>query len=151
MDDLLNDVEVFLNSNKAVDKAFSYFKSGAEIELRVGQKNYFTIIKQNTKVEVLRKQSENKQVAFQFNAEATRHLLQQSNLNVGDFGVEVLKQYSLGNVQIKLHCSLIKLIRQGYFNLMREAGAPFWNHLSQFGIKNMNRLSELIGNLRTSK
>lgn len=138
----------FLKKSHFILEALEPLKNHAVIGLKVDNQFYFQIKKSNKGIEVFEDPSMEVDICFMLNFEATRHLIAQTKLNKTDFAIEMLKQAGMGNIDLSVHRSVLKLMRLGFIQSVTKLGAPFWSHLSHYGISNLSKLNQFLSRLK---
>ena len=150
MENLRQEVLNYLEASAWIHDGLLPLKPGASLGIRIDQS--FTLVFRRTNEQVLlheRRGDEELDLEFLVNFEGIRHLLAQKNLDLTGFAVEMIKQASLGNLNLRVHKSFIKLLRLGYVSVLNQAGAPFWSLLGQYGFGSLGKISQLLQKLRS--
>lgn len=120
-------VEIGIVLADTVDAAFFKNGSGAALEHRPAK---------------------NPDVIFRLSVSAADVLSSQSGLSLGHLGVEVLKQIVAGEIKIEVQGSLFSILKNGYLNIIKDAGAPFAQFLAEKGVSSLSKIPELIAKLK---
>ena len=149
MDNLKVAVVEFLNNAVLIQNTLSPLKTGACILLNFKNQDFVILRKTPQKLfaQSLKSAAEC-DIEFEMNLEAARHLLAQRNLDLTDFTLEMIKQASLDNLNLRIHKSFLKLMRLGYFNILQSAGAPFWKLLSEYGLGSISKINAMLHKFR---
>lgn len=136
----------FLN-NEVYKEGLNSLKDNACIEITVERTINCYIYKQSGAIRfsLIKRDAD---ISFQINATALNYLTAVSPKNLAELGIEVIKQYTTNNLQLKAHSSLIKLIRLGYLNPIKQAGSPFSKYLAKYGLTSMSKIQEFICKLK---
>lgn len=148
MENFKSQVIEFLANSEQIKSALAPLKNSAVIAIHVEDQIHLMIKRSSKGIEVDDLLKIKADISFSFNLEAARHLIVQHELDKTDFAIEVLKQASLGNVKLQIHRSVLKLMRLGFIKAVTNVGAPFWTHLSHYGISSLSKLNQFLTKLR---
>lgn len=148
MENFKAQVITFLQNSEQLKNALSPLKNSAVIAIHIEDQIHLKVRSLNKGIDVSESSSLQPDLSFYFNFESARHLIVQTELDKTDFAIEVLKQASLGNVSLKVHRSVLKLMRLGFIKAVTSVGAPFWTHLSHYGISSLSKLNQFLTKLR---
>ena len=150
MDNLKREVLNYLERSPLIQENLLPLKNGAVILINI--ENQYRIYLRRTPHKILVQtdlQDFDADVEFLFKFEAVRYILALRDLNLTDFAIEMIKQASLDNLSLRVHKSFLKLMRLGYFNILNQAGAPFWNLMAEYGLGSISKINQLLQKLRT--
>lgn len=139
----------FISNSEAVLSALAPLKNSAVICLKVDEQIDIKLKRTQTGIEIIKKENVDPDITILLNFEAARHLLSQRTLDKTEFAIEVLKEATMGNVDLKVHRSVLKLMRLGFIKVVTSIGAPFWAQLSTHGISSLSKLNHFLSKIRT--
>jgi hypothetical protein len=138
----------FLTEDPACIQAVQCLGKSVEIGIVIAETIDGAFFKAGNKAEFELRPAKNPDVIFMMSASAIDVLTEQKNLSLGNLGVEVLKQIVGGEIKIKVKGSLFSILKNGYLNIIKEAGAPFAQFLAEKGISSLSKIPDLIAKMR---
>jgi hypothetical protein len=87
-------------------------------------------------------------VEFLVSKKALDLILQNPGVDVGELGVDVVRQVLKGEIKIRLTGSVLGLFSKGYIKLIGNAGPAFTSELSKHGFKSIGKLKSVFEKLR---
>lgn len=91
----------------------------------------------------------NPDVVFHLSAHAVDILTNHKGRNIGELGVEVLKLIVGKEIHLKVPGHLFSILKNGYLNIIKEAGAPFAKFLAENGVSHISKIPDLIKRLKS--
>ncbi len=137
----------FMTTNNACAQAAKSLGRGVEIGITVeGIDCTFFRNAEGPGFEV--RKAKNPDVTFKMSPLATDTLCDVHDRTLGELGVEVLKQYLAGEVQVRVNGSLFGIMKNGYLGIIKDAGLPFAKFLAEHGVANISKIPEIIKKLK---
>lgn len=138
----------FMTSDPACQQAAKSLSRGVEIGVSINGKLDCAFFHQGGEAKFEIRPAKNPDVIFGLTPAAVDILANHKSLSLGDLGVEVLKQYVAGEIKIRVPGSFIGIMKNGYLNIIKEAGAPFLKYLATHGVSSLSKIPEIIKKLR---
>lgn len=139
---------IFMTENEACKKAAQSLGRGVEIGILIGGQIDCAFFKSLEGAAFEIRKAKNPDVIFHLSSTAVDVLCAQTGKNLGEIGVEVLKQYLAREVRIQITGGLLSIMKNGYLGIIKEAGMPFAKFLAEHGVSNLSKIPEIIKKLR---
>ena len=138
----------FFTQNPISRSALQHLKEGVPIGLVVPQEFEGALFRQGAQIFLNQSPAKNPDVVFYVQKNSMERLLALKTTDVGEFGVEVLREYLTGGVRIHVLGSLWGLTTHGYLGIMKEAGPSFAKFLASHGVGGIGKVFDHISKLR---
>ena len=106
------------------------------------------LIKKNNDIVFTHETKSPQQVTLSIPIDSLNELASQSFKTHSEIGIaiasKILSQDPLKKIEIKIECSLLRLVSQGYFSLLLLGGNDFFAFLSKRGIKGIRHIKKAI-------
>jgi hypothetical protein len=83
-------------------------------------------------------------VIFYIKPDAVKSITEHQSLDVGEFGVLIVKNYLAGSIKVKVKGSMVSLLTNGYLGVMKAGGLSFARFLGSHGISGVSRIKTVI-------
>ena len=138
----------FMTSNEACIQAAKSLGNGVEIGILIEGELECAFYKSVNSAGFETRKAKDPDVIFQLNLTAIDVLCTLVEKNLGELGIEVLKQYLNGNVQIRVTGGFLGVMKNGYLSIVKDAGLPFAKFMAEHGVSNLSKIPELIKKLK---
>lgn len=145
---LTEKLELFLTQEAACKQAAKSLSSGTEIGIVISEYADCAFFNGPAGAALEARQARNPDVSFHLSPTAIDILCTKKGINLGELGVEVLRQYLAGEVKIKVHGSLFSIMKNGYIKIIMDAGVPFAKFLAEHGVGSLSKIPDIIKKLR---
>lgn len=138
----------FFETRQAAKQALSVIDESAEIGIVIGETVECALIQRDGKPVVERRAAVKPDVVFSIKPESVVVLNDRTKDEIGDIGVNVMKELLAGNISLKITGNLFNLLRRGYIDMIKEGGAPVLAYLSQHGMSGVTKIMSAIKQMR---
>ena len=133
MSDVYQALKEFFNNSSACSQALRPLKKGVEIRVVLffdsDQSREMALFHDGSKACLEEREAQKVDVAFHISPAAAEVLLKSNPDDIGDIAVNILKQITEREVQIKVVSSIFGLLKNGYLEIIKLGGKPLWNYL----------------------
>lgn len=141
-------LKTFFESRKAAQQSLLAIKEGVEIGLIIGGSIECVLFRRGRMPVVEKRAALNPDVVFHILPESVLTLSSITSDEIGDIGVNVLKEVLAGHIQIKIPGRLWNLLNRGYIDMIRSGGAPVMSFLAQNGFASITKILSKIKQMR---
>lgn len=138
----------FFETRQAAKQALSVIDESAEIGIVIGDTVECALIQRGGSPVVERRAAVKPDVVFSIKPESVVVLNDRTRDEIGDIGVNVLKELLAGNISVKITGNLFNLLRRGYLEMIKEGGQPVLDYLSRHGMTGVNKIVSTIKQMR---
>jgi hypothetical protein len=147
-EDAFQTLKTFFESRQAAKQAMSVVQEGAEIGIVIGGIVECALFRQEDQTVVERRPANNPDLVFHIRPESIYILSGRTKDEIGDIGVNVLKEILAGNISVKIPGRLMNLVTRGYLDMLRKGGAPVTAFLTRHGFTG---ISKILGTIKQMK
>ena len=138
----------FFETRQAAKQALSVIDEAAEIGIVIGETVECALVQREGRPMVERRAAVKPDVVFSIKPESVVILNDRTKDEIGDIGVNVMKEILAGNISVKITGNLFNLLRRGYIEMIKEGGAPVAAFLSRHG---MGQVSKIVSAIKQMK
>ena len=91
----------------------------------------------------------NPDVVFHIRPEALEVIATKTKDEIGDVGVNVLKEILAGSIQVKVPGKILNLMSRGYLDMLRSGGAPVMTLLARNGLASVTKIMSSIRKMKS--
>lgn len=146
--DAFDTLKNFFETKRAAKQAMDAIKEGVEIGIVIGETVDCALSRKGDQPIVERRPAVNPDVVFHIKPESVYVLSGQTKDEIGDVGVNVLKEVLAGNITVQVPGKLINLVNRGYLDMLREGGAPVMGYLSKSGLSSLGKITSVIKKMK---
>ena len=95
-----------------------------------------------------RRSARSPDVVFSIRPETVDLLSERTKDDIGDIGVNVLKEMVAGNVSVRVEANVLDLLRRGYLRLVNVAGPAVTEFVGRHGMSNVSDIVNTIKKMR---
>ncbi len=143
-----NKVRDFLEQKEISKKVVEHLNDDIEIGILI-EKLECSFFKANKNPKLEKRKAKKPDIVFALTPEAVDILSKYSGNSVGEFGVEILKQYLAGGIKINIVGSITNILTHGYLGIAKEGGKEFAKFLTAHGITGLAKWTSLIQKLKS--
>jgi hypothetical protein len=143
-------VKDFLENKPASHEVVTSLRDGVEIGLTIDSLEC-AYLQEEGRPRLEERAPKNPDVVFVISPDAAETLVKNSGTDVGEFGVEVLKQVLAGEVKIRVPGSTLRIMKNGYLGIIKKGGKTFMKYLASNGVSSLSKIPGIIKNLKNSK
>lgn len=141
-------VRDFLEQKEISKKVIDHLSNNVEIAIHI-EKLECAYFKENKNPKFEKRKAKNPDMIFSLSPEAIDILSKYEGNSVGEFGVEVLKQYLAGGVKISVVGPVMNILTRGYLGIAKEGGKEFARFLASHGVTGLSKWTALIQKLKS--
>jgi hypothetical protein len=134
----------FFETRQAAKQAIGAIKEGVEIGVVIGETVECAVFRQGTQPIVEERAAKSPDVVFHIRPESVEILSHKTKDEIGDIGVNVLKEVLAGNIKIKVPGKILNLMSRGYLDMIKQGGAPVAGFLARNGLANVSKIVSTI-------
>jgi len=112
----------FFETRQAAKQALSLIDESAEIGIVIGDTVECALFQRDGQPIVEQRAAMKPDVVFSIKPESVIVLNDRTKDEIGDIGVNILKEILAGNISIKITGNLFNLLRRGYVNVAKAGG-----------------------------
>lgn len=116
-------LKLFFETRRAPEQALRYLNPAVEIGILIGDSVECALFTQNGKPKLEARPAQNADFIFSIKPETVVVLAERTRDEIGDIAGNVLKEMLAGNVSLRLISSPLKLLKNGYLEMIRLAGS----------------------------
>jgi hypothetical protein len=148
LNSLTEKLKVFMTTEPACIRAAQHLGKNVEIGIRIAEYVDAAFYKSGDGAVFEEREAFEPDVIFSITATGIDVLTSKTGYALGEFGIEVLKQYLAGEVKIKVVGSLFGIMKNGYLGIIKDAGVPFAKFIASHGVTSLSKIPEIIKKLR---
>lgn len=142
--DSFQTLKTFFETRRAAKQAMSAIKEGVEIGVIIGGSIDCALYRQGDQPIIEARPAHNPDVVFYIQPESVEVLSNKTKDEIGDIGVNVLKEVLAGNIQIKVPGRILNLLTRGYLDMLKQGGAPVMAFLAKHGFSSVSKITSAI-------
>lgn len=139
----------FFETRQSARQAMGAIKEGIEISVVIGGTVDCALFRQGHQPVVEARAARNPDVVFQIRPESV-YVLNQTKDEIGDVGVNILKEVLAGNISVKVPGKFLNIISRGYLDMIRQGGAPVAGYLARHGFGSVPKIISTIKQMKKS-
>lgn len=115
----------FFETRRAADQALRYLNPAVEIGIVIGDTVECALFYRNGKPQLEERAAQNPDFVFSVRPETVVVLNERTKDEITDIAANVLKEMLAGNISMRLVSSPLKLLKNGYLEMIRLTGQGF--------------------------
>lgn len=123
-------------------------KEGVEIGIVIGDLVDCTLFRQGDQPVVEQRPAREPDVIFHIRPESVEVLNSRTKDEIGDIGVNILKEVLAGNISIKFPGRFMNLLSRGYLDMIKQGGAPVMSFLAHHGLASVAKITAAIRRMK---
>ena len=123
-------------------------KEGVEIGIVIGETVDCALFRKGEEAIIEKRAAVKPDVVFHIKPESVYVLNGQTKDEIGEIGVNVLKEILAGNISIKVPGKILNLLSRGYLDMLRQGGAPVMAFLARHGLTNVTKITSAIKKMK---
>jgi hypothetical protein len=123
-------------------------ESGVEIGIVIGDSIDCALIIRDGKPQLERRPARSPDVTFSIRPETVELLNDRTQDDLGDIGVNILKEMLAGNVSMRVEANVLDLLRRGYLRVAAAGGPAVHSFLARHGLANVSEIMNTIKKMR---
>ena len=147
-DEAFQTLKTFFETRQAAKQAMNAIQEGVEIGVVIGGSVECALFRQGAQPLIEQRAARNPDVVFHIKPESIYVLSGQTKDEIGDIGVNVLKEVLAGNIQIKVPGRFLNIVSRGYLDMIRQGGAPVTAFLARHGLSSVSKIIGTIKKMR---
>jgi hypothetical protein len=147
-EDAFQTLKRFFENRNAAKQAMSAIHENVEIGIVIGGSVECALYRSGENVVVEPRPARQPDVVFHIKPETVYVLATQTKDEIGETGVNILKEVLTGNIQIKVPGRFLNIISHGYLEMIRRGGVPVSTFLARHGLSSV---SKIVGTIRRMK
>jgi hypothetical protein len=88
-------------------------------------------------------------VIFHILPESVETLNTRTKDEIGDIGVNILREVLAGNITIKVPGRFMNLLSRGYLDMIKQGGAPVMSFLAHHGLASIAKITAAIRKMKS--
>ena len=138
----------FFETRAAVAQALRLLESGVEIGVVIGDSIDCALTSREGKPQLERRPARSPDVTFAIRPETVELLSERTQDELGDIGVNILKEMLAGNVSMRVEANVLDLLRRGYLRVAAAGGPAVSSFLVRHGLTNVSEIVNTIKKMR---
>jgi hypothetical protein len=138
----------FFETRAAVAKALSLLDPDVEIGVVIGDSVDCALTIRDGKPQLERRAAREPDVVFSIQPETVELLNDHTRDDMGDIGVNVLKEMLAGQISVRVEANLLDLLRRGYLRVAASGGPAVNAFLARHGLTNVSTIMNTIKKMR---
>ena len=138
----------FLETRSSVEKALRLLDSTVEIGIVIGDSIDCALTLTDGKPQLERRAARSPDLIFSIRPETVDILSDKTKDDIGDIGVNILKEMVAGNLSVRVEANVLDLLRRGYLRLVSVAGPAVTEFTSRHGISSVSDIVNTIKKMR---
>lgn len=139
----------FFETRQAAKQALRALREGTEIGIVIGGAVECALFRRDEKPLIEARAAQNPDVVFHIRPETVDMLNSQTKDEIGDIGINVLKEILAGNIQIKVPGKFMNLLSRGYLDIIKQGGAPVGAFLARHGLASVSKIVSAIKQMKS--
>jgi hypothetical protein len=148
-EDSFQTLKRFFETRKAAGQALKAIKEGVEIGIVIGDVVECAVFRRGETPVIEHRAAQNPDVVFHIRPESVTILDERTKDEIGDIGVNVLKEVLAGNIRIKVPGRFLNLLSRGYLDMIRQGGTPVMGFLAQHGLASVSKITTAIKRMKS--
>jgi hypothetical protein len=142
------DLKKFFEERPVCARAADPLRKNVEIGIVLNETTECTFFKEGDKPRFEMRPANSPDVVFYLSPDAVRSLVNDSSEDIGELGMNVVKNYLAGNVKIKVKGSMISLLTNGYLGVIKSGGMSFAKFLASHGVTGLSKIKDIFQKMR---
>jgi len=138
----------FFETRTAVAGALKFLDPGVEIAVVIGDSVDCALMIRDGKPLLERRAAVNPDVVFSVRPETVELLNEKTKDDIGDIGVNILKEMVAGHISVRLEANVLDLLRRGYLRVVQAGGPAMSEFLSQHGVGGVSSIVNTFKKMR---
>jgi hypothetical protein len=138
----------FCENRLSPRQALACLREGAEISVVIGESVHCAIYRKGQLPVIEQRQAQDPDLVFRLPPKSVHFLCRQTPDELSKIGVNLLTEVMRGRVRVQIPAKIMRLISNGYLDLLRKGGAPVMAHLAQHGIGSVPKFVGAIKRMR---
>ena len=138
----------FFESRHAARLAMSAIKEDVEIGIIIGGIVDCALFRHGEAPVVESRPARHPDVVFHIRPESVEVLSTQTKDQIGDIGVNVLKEVLAGNIRIEVPGRIWNLMSRGYLDMIKQGGAPVSAYLARNGFSSVTKIISILKKMK---
>ena len=138
----------FFESRASVAQALRLLESGVEIGVVIGDSIDCALAVRDGKPQLERRPARSPDVTFSIRPETVELLSERTQDDLGDIGVNLMKEMLAGNVSMRVDANVLDLLRRGYLRVATAGGPAVYAFLDRHGLTNVSGIVSTIKKMR---
>ena len=133
----------FFETRAAVEKALHLLDPDVEISIVIGESVDCALMVRDGKPVLERRAAKNPDVVFSIRPETVELLNERTKDDIGDIGVNILKEMVAGHLSVRVEANVLDLLRRGYLRVLSAGGPAVTAFLGRHGFDVSNIMSTI--------
>ncbi len=142
-------LKTFFETRRAAKQAMSAVKEGVEISVVIGETVDCALLRRGDEPVVEKRPAKQPDLVFHIKPESVYVLNNQTKDEIGEIGVNVLKEVLAGNIRISVPGKFLNILSRGYLDMLRQGGAPVMAFLARHGLTNVSKITSTIRKMKS--
>jgi hypothetical protein len=138
----------FFITRQASRQALRTLKEGVEISVVIDHSLECAVFRLGDDPQVERRAARSPDVEFHLRPETVYVLADQTKDEIGEIGIAIFKEVLAGNIQVRVPGQILNVVRNGYFEMMKQGGTPLASMMSRYGVGNVPKIISIIKGMR---
>ena len=138
----------FFETRRAAKQAMGAIQEGVEIAIVIGETVECALLRRGDQPVVEKRAAQNPDVIFHIKPESVYVLDGETKDEIGDVGVNILKEVLAGNIRVEVPGKLINLVNRGYLEMLQQGGAPVMAYLSKHGFSSLTKVTAALRKMK---
>jgi len=147
-EDSFQTLKNFFETRNASRQAMKTIKEGVEIGIVIGDLVDCALFRQGDQPVVEQRPAREPDVIFHIRPESVEVLNTRTRDEIGDIGVNILKEVLAGNISIKVPGRFMNLLSRGYLDMIKQGGAPVMSFLAHHGLASVAKITAAIRRMK---
>lgn len=147
-EDSFQTLKNFFESRNASRQAMKAIKEGVEIGIVIGDLVDCALFRSGEQPVVEKRPAKDPDVIFHIRPESVEVLNTRTKDEIGDIGVNILREVLAGNISIKLPGRFLNLLSRGYLDMIKQGGAPVMSFLATHGLASVAKITAAIRKMK---
>lgn len=147
-EDSFQTLKNFFETRNASRQAMRTIKEGVEIGIVIGDLVDCALFRQGDQPVVEQRPAREPDVIFHIRPESVEVLNTRTKDEIGDIGVNILKEVLAGNISIKVPGRFMNLLSRGYLDMIKQGGAPVMSFLAHHGLASVAKITAAIRRMK---
>ncbi len=138
----------FFETRASVEKALRLLEADVEIGIVIGESIECALTVREGKPHLERRAARSPDVVFSLRPETVELLNERTKDDIGDIGVNILKEMVAGNLSVRVEANVLDLLRRGYLRVVNSGGPVVTGFLARHGLNNVSNIMSTIKKMR---
>lgn len=142
-------LKTFFETRNAARQALGALDESVEIGIVIGEMVDCALFRRGSDPVVERRAARNPDVVFHIKPESVIVLNDRTKDEIGDIGINILKEVLAGNIRVSIPGSILNLARRGYVEMISRGGPPVAAFLARHGISSVPKIVNAIKRMKS--